>query len=354
MYKFVLGLIAMAAASACGGAPSPSEERTETIIRGVNFVGVSVTDLDRATAFYSDAANLERVQESVLADSTALDAIAGRTGVRARTRLVRSVNAQLRLMQFEDPSAEGMSTPAVPVQGPGVAHVCYQVEKNTRTYERFLEAGAEPIGEREMVQLNEQNPVYYAYARDHDGIIFEVEHIDFDKLDLERLGLDEPPQNEYRIRHVSLATPDIQQTVEFYSTLLEEPNPRRVGRLGGISGEKIDQVSGLPGSKIKMAWFQIRNLELEIFEYVSHPTEIPATPRPLDAPGYNMIVFDASDLVAARERLLAAGGTVASAIEPMDGGDIFFGRDPDGNLLGFQHVAPDAAVSSRNFKNDGA
>ena len=66
-----------------------------------------------------------------------------------------------------------------------------------------------------------------------------------------------------------------------------------------------------------------------------------------------MIVFDVSDLAVARASLLAAGGEVVSEVAQMDAGEIFFGRDPDGNLLGFQVTSPDAVVSSQNFDGNG-
>jgi len=199
-----------------------------------------------------------------------------------------------------------------------------------------------------MVQLNASNPVEYAYIRDPDEIMVEVEHVD-----IAALGLPVPPSHTHRIRHVSLGTPNMGRAVKFYSKLLEEPKPRRAGRLFSFGNETVDRVSGLPGTKLKMSWFQLRNLELEIIQYTSHPTDTPDVPRPIDALGYNMIVFDVSDIEAAREKLISAGGTVESDVAPMDGGQILFGRDPDGNLLGFQTVPDDALVSSQNFENDG-
>lgn len=346
--KAIYGVLAALTLAGCSGQPSPSLKRTETVIRGVNYVGIAVSDLDRAADFYTGATDLTLVEESRLENSPALDKIAGRDGVIAETRLYRSANAQLRFMKFANPSEDASTTLNVEVQGPGFSHVCYQVAKATKAYDRFLELGATPVGARDMVQLNPRNPVEYAYARDLDGTLFEVEHVDVEKLDLNT-----PPKNNYRMRHVAIATPDIDRITEFYSVLLEEPNPRRIGRLGGISGENLDKVSGLPGSKIKMSWFQIRNMEFEIGHYVSHPTDTPSVPRPLDALGYNMIVFDVAGLDAAREKLIAAGGEVISDVEAMDGGEIFFGRDPDGNLLGFQFAPAGAAISAQNFEDNG-
>ena len=64
-----------------------------------------------------------------------------------------------------------------------------------------------------------------------------------------------------------------------------------------------------------------------------------------------MVVFDVSDLASAKERLLAAGGTVETQPAASEGGMVFFGRDPDLNLLGFQLVAPDSPLSSARFRS---
>jgi len=341
-------IIAVAVLAACGNSGPVPIDRTKTVVRGVNFVGVTVSDLDQAEAFYEAGAALETVQNGAQDNTPLWNNLLGREGSKSETRMMRSVNSQLRLMQFENPSSAASSALPVPVNGPGIAHVCYQVAKSTGAYETFLANGATHIGDRDMVQLNARNPVEYAYITDPDGMVIEVEHVDIAALDLP-----EPPAHEHRIRHVSLGTPNMGRAVKFYSRLLEEPKPRRAGRLFSFGNETVDRVSGLEGTKIKMSWFQLRNLELEIIQYTSHPTETPETPRPVDALGYNMIVFDVSSIEAAREKLLYAGGIVVGDVEPLDGGEILFGRDPDGNLLGFQVVADDAVVSSQNFENDG-
>ncbi len=335
--------------AACSDNGVETIDRSKTVVRGVNYVGVSVSDLEQATAFYAGATDLVAIEDGLIAGSEVFNVIAGRQGVTVRTRLMKSTNAQLKFMQFDNRSSLATAMPAVPVNGPGIAHVCFQAKKETRTYEKFLEAGAKHRGAREMVQLNPKNPVEYAYAHDHDGIMFEVEHVD-----VAALNLPEPPKNDYRIRHFAIATPDLDRLVDFYSVFLEEEDPRRFGWWNwGLSGEVFDQVSGLPDTELKMAWFQIRNMELEISEVLSHPPELPERPRPIDAVGYNMIVFDVSDLDAARDKLLEAGGTIVSGVEEQDGGRIIFGRDPDGNLLGLQVADPTAIISSQNFKDNG-
>jgi len=68
--------------------------------------------------------------------------------------------------------------------------------------------------------------------------------------------------------------------------------------------------------------------------------------RPLEALGHNMIVFDVSDPAVALRRLQDAGGIQVAAPSPMDGGQIAFGRDPDGNLIGFFRPGSDDSPSS--------
>lgn len=331
---------------------SATAERDDAVIKGVNYVGVSVSNLDRTAEFYEAVAELELVEESTL-DSNVLGALLEDSNISVQTKLYRSVNAQLRFMEFGALPTESIGSSPVPVasipvavNGQGIAHICYQVADETQSYQRFIESGASHIGNPDLVQLNPRNPVVYAYAKDPDGIMFEVEHIDFSQAS-------RPKKNDYRIRHVSLATPDMERMVAFYSVIMEEPEPRRSGIGGTLGGEAFDQVSGFPGTQVEMAWYQVRNLELELIQYHSHPPRVQNTPRPLSAHGYNMVMFDVEDLAAARTLVESAGGRLVTEILAMDGGETFFARDPDGNLLGFQRVPDSNPFSSRNFPDNG-
>jgi catechol 2,3-dioxygenase-like lactoylglutathione lyase family enzyme len=346
--KYFVGLLSLFLLSSCSWFTSPPSRAENPVIRGVDYIGMTVSDIDKSSELYALATDLQSVEKTEFNTHPVIDTLAGKKGVQASAHLMKSVNAQLRLMEFKNPSEVAKATPYLRVYGPGIAHVCYQVAKKTRTYETFLENGGTHIGDPEMVHLNPKNPVYYAYAHDHDNILFEVEHVD-----VEALNLPAPPKNDYRIRHVSLATSDMDRLVEFYSTLLETQNPRRAGTLINLSGEKLDKVSGEPGSEIEMAWFQVRNIELEIIQYHSPKATALETPRPFDSLGYNSIVFDVADMQVAKTLFLKAGGIVISEPQSMDEGQIMFGHDPDGNLLGFQVISSNSPLSSQNFQDNG-
>ena len=345
--RALLSGLAVFGLSGCGGGAAEPFE-SDSVILGVSYVGVSVSDLDAAEALYAEAVDAQTVNRDAIPLDGVFASLTGRSGGEISTRLVRRTNSQLRLMSFPDRPEEVIGLSAVPVEGPGLAHVCFQVADETNTYEKFLAAGATPIGDQDLVQLRPENPVRYGYVQDADAIITEIEHIDVSKLDLPS-----PPKNLHRVRHASFATPDVNRLKDFYSVFLGGQKPRHVGRLRKVSGDTIDRVSGLQGSQIEMAWVQLRNLELEMFQYHSHPTELPDEPRPVDAIGYNMIVFDVSDIEAARQRVLDAGGTIVSEPGRLDGGTILFARDPDGNLIGLQTLPAGSVFSAENFPDNG-
>jgi catechol 2,3-dioxygenase-like lactoylglutathione lyase family enzyme len=308
---------------------------------------MTVSDIEATTKLYQDASQVERVKSKRIENDTTYQTLAQREQVSLTTQLIRSVNAQLLLMQFDSPSSEAQKSRSVDANAVGIAHLAFQAVDKTQTYEKFLSGGAEHIGSLEMM-TNPRTHVSYAYVHDKDDLIIEVEHVD-----IEALELPQPPKNEIRIRHISLATANMERLIDFYSALLETENPRQSGYLFPNSGEFIDNVSGLPDSEVEFAWFQVRNLELEIIQYHNPEPENKLNTRPIDATGFNMIVFDVKDVARAKQLFLEAGGTLVMDAGHLAGEPVFFGRDPDGNLLGFQALSEASPYSAKNFKDNG-
>lgn len=326
--------IGAAAASGCAS-PGPEVARLadEALsVRGISYIGVSVSDIAKSAAYFADGGGLMEVHRGDL-KAGVLDQIAGKT-VRAKTRTLRSSNGQIRLMQFDGPSASARAAAVVPVQGPGITHVCLQSPDSKPIFPRFLAAGAAPLSRTgDLVQLRPDVPVRYAYLRDADGVMIEIEQLLLPNLDF-----------DHRMRHVAIASPDIDRAVAFYSALLgKAPRERR----SNLVNKTLDVTADLDDLKLDVAWFQVGNLELEIWEYLNPRPAPLAAPRPLEALGHNMIVFDVSDPAAAQRRLERAGGSRVSRPSPMDGGEIAFGRDPDGNLIGlFRPPSETSALST--------
>lgn len=313
------------------GSDTPMPRADGPVVRGISYVGISVSDIDRTAAYFTAAGGLIEVDRTDLR-SAALDRIGGKA-IRAKTRTLRSNSGQIRLMQFDRPAAAARAAKIVPVQGPGITHVCFQSPDNKPIFPKFVAAGAKALSRTgDLVQLRPDVPVKYAYLRDADGTMIEIEQLLLDNLKF-----------DHRMRHVAIASMDIDRTVAFYTAVLgKAPRERR----SNLVNKTLDITANLDDMKLDVAWFQVSNLELEIWEYLN-PVPTPATEvRPLEALGHNMIVFDVSDPAVALQRLQDAGGLRVAAPSPMDGGQIAFGRDPDGNLIGFFRPGSDASPFS--------
>jgi catechol 2,3-dioxygenase-like lactoylglutathione lyase family enzyme len=332
----VLFLAACASVSGDSDAPAApaSTDYSGPLIRSISWVGITVTDLDRTTAFYKETSSLTVADETPIRRNAAFDAVAGRRGIVAQTRLLRGPNAQLRLIQFDRPSAAARAAGIVPVNGPGITHVCHQSPDDKPIFPKFVAAGARAVSRTgDLVQLRPDVPVKYAYLRDADGTMVEVEQI---------MRADLP--FEHRMRHVAVAVSDIDRTVTFYTALLGKP-PRE--RRSNLVNQTLDTTADMDNLKLDVAWYQLGDFELEVWEYVNPPAAPLAAPRPVDAPGYSMIVFDVANLDGALVRISEAGGVLVSKPAPMDGGRIAFARDLDGNLLGLQEAPETSPVLLR-------
>lgn len=326
-----VSVAAFALLAACSALESPPQKAVDSdgpLVKGISYIGISVSDIDRTAAYFKDAGGLLEVDHSDL-HGAALDRIAGKD-VSARTRTLRSNSGQIRLMQFERPSAAARAAGIVPVQGPGITHVCFQSPDNKPIFPKFVAAGAKPLSRTgDLVQLRPDVPVKYAYLRDWDATMIEIE-----QLLLENLAFD------HRMRHVAIAAVDIDRTVAFFTKVLgKAPRERR----SNLVNKTLDTTANLDDLKLDVAWFQVGNLELEIWQYLNPAPKPASKARPLEALGHNMIVFEVSDPAAALMKLQEAGGVRVSAPSSMDGGEIAFGRDPDGNLIGLFRPGSDSS-----------
>lgn len=322
--RWALGAIICSGAAIVASCTSSSAEIAPVTngpaVQGISYIGISVSDLNRATAYFAGGGGLTEVDSGDLRASV-FDKIAGKK-VSAKTRTLRSKSGQIRLMQFDKPAPSARAASIVPVQGPGITHICFQSPDAKPIFPKFVAAGAKPLSRTgDLVQLRPDVPVKYAYLRDADGTMIEIEQLLIDNLDF-----------EHRMRHVAIASADIDRAVAFYAALLgKAPRERR----SNLVNKTLDVTADLDDMKLDVAWFQVGNLELEIWEYLNPAPKPLAANRPLEAYGHNMIVFDTTDPATALNQLEQAGGTRIAEPSPMDGGTIAFGRDLDSNLIGF-------------------
>lgn len=245
------------------------------------------------------------------------------------TALLQGPNAYLALQQFATTSAS--PTPTMPVSGPGVTHVCYQCPVAHDLYARTRAQQAEPVSRGEAPVDLAGRGVYYAYLRDPDQLMFELEQLDAPHFD-----------GNFWIAHVALVSPDIEGLVAFYGKLFGCATYNTTDLL---RGSRADRVTGIDRVAIRAAWFNVGNMVFELWQYLNPITPEVEAPTPYEQVGYNKFVFEVADLDAECARLAAAG--ISDLSEPLHTaeGRMVFGRDPDLNLYGLMELTTGSTLS---------
>ncbi len=271
-------------------------------LRGVHRVELVVADPSASAAFYGAETTLVSIG-----------------GAAAGTTLLRGPNTHVELH-----AATAAAAAATPVEGPGITHVCFQSPAEDGLFRRFLDRGATTVTRGGATVDLAGAGVTYGYARDADGLMFEVEQLD-------RPHFDGP----FWIAHVAFATPDIDRLVEFYSALIDKEPYRRVNK---VMGPPVDEVTGLDGARMRAAWIDVGNMVLEFWQFISPPTPTDRVERPEGAPGFGAVVFEVTDLDAEVARLASLGVAVSVEAVPSHFGRQASGADPDGNVLKFVEI----------------
>jgi orotate phosphoribosyltransferase/catechol 2,3-dioxygenase-like lactoylglutathione lyase family enzyme len=161
--------------------------------------------------------------------------------------------------------------------------------------------------------------------------------------------------------HTNLVARDWQRLARFYEDVF---GCVRVPPERHLSGESIARGTGIPGARLDGVHLRLPGLAsdgptLEVFQYgASVDAPIP-TPNRV---GFGHIAFAVDDVNAAREAVLAAGGTPVGSVEVVvlaGAGTITwtYVRDPEGNIIELQHRdseatrAPDKARAT-NISTD--
>ena len=306
-------------------------EKCQSTISGIHHIGMSVSDLQASLEFYTHALgtsaellNPARYDNGALAYGAA----------RRKSALLTFPNGYLKLSEYD--RSDLPSTAVVPVKGPGITHVCYQSPTQENIYQRLMDSGATPVSRgKEPVHLLGQG-VYYAYARDRDGIMYETEHLDRS-----------PFEGPIWFSHVALVSPDLDRLVEFYGLLLNAEPSRRTNR---ASGPTFDEVAGYDDVMIRAAWFDVGNMILEMWQFVNPSTPEPTQPPAFEALGYNKVAFEVSDLEKEVERLSEHGIEFLAPLGSSEDGLETCLRDPDGNLVSLIQPQERTGRSVRHLK----
>jgi catechol 2,3-dioxygenase-like lactoylglutathione lyase family enzyme len=287
-------------------------------IKGIHHVGIAVNQLAEQIQFFANATTIAKVHERSFSGAG--------LAVRApqATAVLEAPNVYVELMEFA-------GTPkAVPVEGPGFTHICFQSPAPLAMYHKFTGANATAVSRGNgPVDLGGYG-VHYAYLRDRNQIMYEVEQLDRPQF-----------SGDVWVAHVALVSADIDRLIEFYSKLFDIEPYRRVNK---VTGPRVDDVTGLDDARARAGWFNVANMILEIWEYINPPTPGNAVDRPFEQTGYNKFAFEVSDIEAEVKRLNDLGVEWLSDVQATPLGKEIYAADPDGNRFSLVEVK-DPALS---------
>ena len=301
----------------------------KTTIKGINRVGLSVKNLDESVAFYSNGMQLKEVKRCSESGSDKATQKSDLSEKVRKSSILQGVNCFLELMEFRGAASQDLSQ--MPIQGPGITHVCYQAPKDKPIYEKVKTLSAKIVS-RGNQPIDRGFGYTYSYARDLNNIMFEMEH------------LEKPPfKEDVIVGHVALVTPDMDRLVKFYTQLLGiEPHTRR----DSINNNpKLDDIANIDGLKMRAAWFKTGSIGLEMWSFENPKTNEVKTPSPYHQIGYNKVVFEVENIDSEYKRLKDLGVIFLSEPNVNQGNTTVYARDPDGNLIGLEQLKSDSIMS---------
>lgn len=136
----------------------------------MNHMSFTVSDLDRAVAFYRDAVGLSLMDMSER-DPAFSEKVTGIPGAHLRIAYLRAGACAVELVQYLAPNGEKADTRTCNV---GSAHVCFDVDDLDGTIDRMLTAGGRMAGSLAAVPGGPNRGKRVAYLEDPDGNTVEL------------------------------------------------------------------------------------------------------------------------------------------------------------------------------------
>lgn len=317
-----------------GMAQSPASTTVTSDIKGIHHVSLSVRNLDRAVAYYTGVFGLTEVRRYRLTDRVSAGPKSGSRSIARNVTVVRGPNGQLELSQFDGAAEQPVS--AMPVQGPGITHVCYQAPAASALYAKSKVLGG-TIVSRGTTPVDRGYGIQYAYVKDPDGIMYELEQ------------LDKPPfADSVWVGHVALVTPDIDRLVMFYTKLLGVKPHNRIDNIR--NSPKLDDIANIDSLKLRAAWFKTGNMTVEIWQFDNPRTATITAPASATKIGYTSISFEVNNIRQTYDQLHNAGLTFLSIPVAVANATVVSLRDPDGNLLNLVELPANAPTSIDRLK----
>jgi catechol 2,3-dioxygenase-like lactoylglutathione lyase family enzyme len=283
----------------------------------LHHVGLSVRDVDRALAQWSGLTGFPSGARRTFEPDVCEAAGLGPVSVDAVH--LAGGTAPVELVSIR---SSGTLQPALPtVATAGITHACVQAPRGAGRFERLLEAGLRP---HSVAPVLLPTGIHYAYARDDEDNVVELEQLGPDRLDSAPAVVREQPM---WLGHVGICTADIDRATEFWGRALDQ-EPLARAAFGPMPA--LDEITGLSGIRTHWtSWLRTGVFGLELWQYDEPRTTPQGGPRSPASLGWHHVALACTDLAAERDRLVGLGASFPA----VGSAPVLFGHDPDGNLI---------------------
>lgn len=313
-----------------------------TTLMGINHIGLSVSNLDAALAFYQGVTGYPLVRRESVSGEPA-STLFGVPHLSYESAVLEAPNMLFELTEFSNNA--GKETSKMPAHGPGMTHTCFQSPSADSAFDRFAAAGAEILSRGgQPIDLGGYG-VTYAYAYDADGNMFELEQLDEGPLAAGAYN-DRWEAKGYNswITQVALVTHDIERLTDFYETILAF-SPYRDGDY--VNNERMGDITNIDNLSLLASWFRMneRSKTIELWQYRNPLTKEYSGKRGTTDFGYSFSI-EVGDIQAEVARMTALGVEFVS--QPQELGDFLhaYAHDIDGNVFSLrQALDPNSAYS---------
>jgi len=311
-------------------------------VQTVGAIGLTVSDMDRSSAFYRDLLGFEKVSD-VEVSGAAYERFTGVAGLRARVVVMRLGDEQIELTEYHAP--RGRAAPADSRSNDAwFQHIAIVTSDVEQAYIWLRSHKVQQVS-TDPQRLPDWNPkaggIEAFYFRDPDGHPLEILEFPADKgaarwhrkSDGVFLGID----------HTAIVVADTDRSVRFYRGLLG----LEVAGESENWGPEQERLNNVSGARLRITTLRARTGPgVELLEYLAPRTGRPA---PVDEAANDLVHWHTTmvplDVAASSARLrLQHTVFISPAIVPLPDRALGFGtgflaRDPDGHAV--RIVAPD-------------
>ena len=306
------------------------------IVKSVDAVGMTVSDLDRSVEFFSRVFNFEKISE-IEVHGGAYEKLQGVFGLRMRVARMRLGHESIELTQYLAPEGR-----PIPVDWRSndlwFQHIAIVVSDMDQAYQhlRAHKVRHASTGPQTIPATNKAAAGIRAfYFKDHDGHVLEIIYFPPGKGDPRWQR--KPDKLFLGVDHTAIVVSNTQNSLSFYGD--------RLGlKLAGESmnyGTEQEHLNNVAGARLRISGLKSTSGPgVEFLEYLSpkHGKPAPRDSRANDLWHWQTTLTTANAAAAERALRASRGRVVSSGVASFTEANLgfkkgFLARDPDGHGL---------------------